>query len=110
MAKRVLAAGFGEKGPIGIVGAFADNDRAIAVFANTFFHLGKESSFVESDFREHDDVWRIAFLLGSKAGSSRDPASMTAHYFHHEHLGRAFAHRGNIKAGFTNRNGNVFGH
>src|SRR5690606_8188820 len=107
--KCVLATRISQELAVFVVGAFGYHNCAVTVFLDTFLDLLQEGFFVEGDFREHNYMRSVTFLLRSQTGSASDPARVTSHDFHHKHLGGAFAHGGYIKAGFTDGYGDVFG-
>ena len=72
--------------------AFGDHDGAVAIALHTGFHLVQKGGLVEGNFREDDQMRRLAFLFCGEPCGTGNPAGVAAHYFHHEDLGGAFRH------------------
>ena len=72
--------------------------------------LGQESLLIESDLRQQQDVRSIAFVFTRERAGGGRPASMPAHHFQSERLGRGTAHRRQIERCFAKRGRNVFRH
>jgi len=107
MAKRITRTLFGEEGAVWVMAAFRHHHGAIAVLLHQLVDASEEFFLIELNFREQDDD-RNAMVL-NQSTCSRDPASVTAHHFEHEHFGRGFGHRAHVKAGLQCGHSDVLG-
>ena len=95
--------------PSAFFSAFRHDDRAIADAFDRRLHRRRNLASSNGHFGKQDDVRRIVGALAGQPGGGGDPARVTAHHFHHEHLGRRFAHRRHVETRFEHRHRGVFG-
>ena len=108
MPKRITGSCFGEKLTFLIAYTLRDDGTTVTMAFHVLLHFGEEVLWLERNFREQNDMWRIAFFLGGEAARRGNPARVTPHDLHDKNFCGGFCHGCDVQTRFTDGYGYVF--
>ena len=87
MAKSVALTLIRQESAICGAGAFRGDNDAVSVALHALVDFAQELFLIEGDFREQNNMWRVAALVRSQRAGACDPASVSTHHLENEDFG-----------------------